>query len=210
MGKRIDATRERIWFTGDTHFHHIGILGHTNRPFADVGEMNAAMIKNWNDRVGPDDTIFHLGDFLLYRNKLKDWSDLVSQLNGKIILIRGNHDHANAPNTKVWDLFHECHDYLDLSIREVEGGGYTRRVVLCHYPITTWNGRWQGSFMLHGHSHGGIPTEAVHCGACNEVVFPNCRRVDVGVDCWGYAPVAYETLRDYMLTIPFGQDKTTA
>lgn len=203
MSKRIDITKDRVFFTADTHFHHIGILGHTNRPFADVEEMNATLIANWNAKVSDGDLVFHLGDFLLYKNKLKDYEDLLVQLNGRIILIRGNHDWDNAPNQKVWGLFHECYDYLDLSVKESEEGKYTRRVTLSHYPLLTWRGRWTGGFSFHGHSHHATPLNPLYCQSCGAEATPVCRRADVGVDCWGYAPVSYETLRDMLLTVPF-------
>jgi calcineurin-like phosphoesterase family protein len=50
--------------------------------------MNEDMIKKWNELVGKDDIVLHLGDFA-FKNK----ANLIrSQLNGTIILIRGNHD----------------------------------------------------------------------------------------------------------------------
>ncbi len=54
-----------IFFTADTHFNHAGALALYRRPFASVREMNAAMIQRWNATVGPDDEVWHLGDFAL-------------------------------------------------------------------------------------------------------------------------------------------------
>ena len=53
-----------IWFTSDLHFNHLNILKYEpkSRPFENVAEMNEALIKNWNDRVKPEDTVFVLGD----------------------------------------------------------------------------------------------------------------------------------------------------
>lgn len=53
------------WFTSDTHFDHANVIEYCKRPFSNVEEMNEAMIRNWNKRVMPEDTIFHLGDFHL-------------------------------------------------------------------------------------------------------------------------------------------------
>ena len=48
------------------------------------------MIDNWNRAVGPEDTVFHLGDFAFaVPSRIKE---IASQLNGEIHLIRGNHD----------------------------------------------------------------------------------------------------------------------
>ena len=80
---------EGIWFTSDTHFNHSKILDFCKRPFADIAEHDAALIKNWNDLVKPEDTVFHLGDFCW--GGTSKWREILSQLNGHIYLIRGNH-----------------------------------------------------------------------------------------------------------------------
>jgi len=40
-----------IFFTSDQHFCHTKIITMRNRPFADVDEMNKALIANWNSVV---------------------------------------------------------------------------------------------------------------------------------------------------------------
>jgi calcineurin-like phosphoesterase family protein len=57
-----------VYFTADQHFGHAGIIGLCKRPFRSVEEMDEAMIANWNAVVGPDDEVWHLGDFA-YRIK---------------------------------------------------------------------------------------------------------------------------------------------
>ena len=52
-----------IYLISDTHFHHENILYTCKRPFSNVQEMNATLIANWNNTVGADDTVYHLGDF---------------------------------------------------------------------------------------------------------------------------------------------------
>jgi calcineurin-like phosphoesterase family protein len=44
----------------DTHFGHANVIKFDNRPFADVTEMNEAMVTNWNNTVKSTDTIYHL------------------------------------------------------------------------------------------------------------------------------------------------------
>lgn len=48
------------------------------------------MINNWNNKVGPDDLIFHLGDFAFGGSEL--WNSILPKLNGHKVLIIGNHD----------------------------------------------------------------------------------------------------------------------
>ena len=54
-----------IFFTSDTHFGHGGSLGLYCRPYASVAEMNEAMVRRWNETVGPGDEVWHLGDFAI-------------------------------------------------------------------------------------------------------------------------------------------------
>ena len=63
MNYKFDGSR--VFFTSDTHFNHTNIIRFCNRPFKDVIHMNETIIANWNSVVGPDDIIFHLGDFCL-------------------------------------------------------------------------------------------------------------------------------------------------
>ena len=79
----------RCYFTSDTHFGHANIIKFCNRPFKNVEEMNQKLIENWNSVVGPNDLVFHLGDFAFGGQPL--WRYIREQLNGNIILIKGNH-----------------------------------------------------------------------------------------------------------------------
>lgn len=81
----------KYFIISDTHFGHKNIIKYCNRPFENVEEMDKQLIKNWNEVVSKDDTVIHLGDvFLCGKEKAKT---TMSQLNGKKILIKGNHDH---------------------------------------------------------------------------------------------------------------------
>ena len=49
-----------IFYTADLHFHYAPLL--SSRPFAAVEEMDEALIRNWNERVSPEDTVYLVGD----------------------------------------------------------------------------------------------------------------------------------------------------
>lgn len=80
----------KFFTLSDTHFGHAKIIDYCNRPFSSVEEMDEAMIKNWNETVSNNDTVLHLGDFGLGNKEYI--ASIVKRLNGKKILILGNHD----------------------------------------------------------------------------------------------------------------------
>ncbi|MBQ4059987.1 MAG: metallophosphoesterase, partial [Lachnospiraceae bacterium] len=84
---------DKVFFTSDTHFYHSNIINFCGRPFKNVEVMNETLIANWNSVVGPDDIVFHLGDFCLGGSA--EWTNILNRLNGKIYLIVGNHDIKN-------------------------------------------------------------------------------------------------------------------
>jgi len=102
------------FFLSDTHFGHENIIKYCNRPFANVKEMDETIIKNINDRVGENDTIFFLGDFCMKRsseasNAPQNAFDYYrNQIKCKnIIFIQGNHDHNNGTQTIIQSLIIE-------------------------------------------------------------------------------------------------------
>lgn len=179
---------DHVFFTSDTHFRHQNILQYSQRPFTDVTEMDRVLIENWNKTVSPDDTVYHLGDFAF--GEPSQIAKIVAQLNGKIVLVRGNHD--KHPE-KLAEVFSEgIHDQITLI---VEG----QRVLLHHYPFLCYAGTYSGcrpTWQLFGHLHlkphgSGADFERVqHC-------FPY--QYDVGVDLNGYAPVSWAKIRERIL-----------
>ena len=166
----------RTFFTADTHFGHSAIIKLCNRPFRSLAEMNEGLIANWNAVVGPEDRVFHLGDFCFKGSKLA--METLPKLQGRITFVRGNHDTENTARLDRWEA---CHDIIELK----HGG---KRLVLCHYPMLEWPGAWRGAIHLHGHTHGRIG--------------PNARRCDVGVDVWDYRPVTIEEIEARLAEAP--------
>lgn len=83
-----------IWLTSDNHFFHANIIKYCNRPFSDEYEMNLEMERRWNSVVGKDDVLINVGDLTAGLGQRKDeLVQVMSRLNGRKILIRGNHDH---------------------------------------------------------------------------------------------------------------------
>jgi len=155
--------------TADSHFGHGGALGLFRRPFPSVAAMDEALVETWNKGVGPGDTVWHLGDFAV-RSRPGRVPELLEQLHGEKHLIAGNND---GPGTRSCAGWAGVRDYAEI---ELDG----RRLVLCHYPLRSWNGMSRGAINLHGHSHGRLA--------------PLPRQFDVGVDARGFRPVRLDVL----------------
>lgn len=169
------------WITADQHFGHTKIIEYSSRPFASVDEMDSEMIKRWNERVKPKDLVYHLGDFTL--SNIKGFEYYLNQLNGIIFIIPGGHDqrwldkyHKNGADSKYTVL----EKLVTVNIRDVE-------LVLCHYPLLTWEKSHYGTIHLHGHSHGGVGCIGV---SANGLGLKPGYRMDVGVDCNNFYPIS--------------------
>jgi len=91
----------RYLFTSDQHFWHKNIINYCNRPFTSLEEMHSYMIQKWNEKVKDDDVVVIIGDFCLSQSKEAPNTpnnpspNLLSQLKGTKILIKGSHDTNN-------------------------------------------------------------------------------------------------------------------
>lgn len=154
----------KIFFTSDTHFFHNNIIEYCNRPYGSVEHMNNSLVKNWNSVVSQEDTVWLLGDVSF--GKPKETLELMSQLNGRICLVPGNHDRKGRTETK--DLEDRCDVYPPYHLLRVE----SYRFVLCHFPFESWE---RGYINLHGHTHGTYKSKFM--------------QYDVGVDSNNYCPI---------------------
>ncbi|MBA4785399.1 MAG: metallophosphoesterase [Rhizobiales bacterium] len=158
-----------IYFTSDTHFGDARVLRIDRRPFANMVEHDAALIKTWNDTIGPDDEVWHLGDVMSSRST-EDAELLLSRLNGRKHLVIGNNDPVPVTQAAAWA---SVQHYAEIRLGD-------QLLVLCHYAFRTWNQMSKKSINLHGHSHGRLK--------------PVPRQFDVGVDARRLRPVTLEEL----------------
>jgi len=186
-----------VFFTADLHLGHKNIIQHCNRPFADVDEMNAALIKNWNSKVHRDDTVYIVGDFAVYPRYTEEVLGWIAELKGRKIFIIGSHDDwietlmpelRKIPDTRIWS------DRV-LEFRKPTTRKNQRDLVLCHWGMRSWPGSNHGVWHLFGHSHGHLP--------------PHGKSFDIGVDCHNYFPLSYEEVEEKMDALPSWDDGHT-
>ena len=114
----------KTFVIADTHFNHKNIIRYCNRPFADVEEMNAALIANWNSVVSDEDIVIHLGDIAMSRKK-HEVAAFIKQLKGRKWLVTGNHDEFTVA------------DYYEMGFEYVSRHPiiFNQYFILSHEPI---------------------------------------------------------------------------
>jgi calcineurin-like phosphoesterase family protein len=164
----------RYW-ASDLHVGHANIIKYCNRPWANVDEMNEGLIARWNHRVLPEDEVFFLGDFTIGL-KPAAAAEFARRLNGTKIWIPGNHDSHKL--MKELSLV----GFMPVApIHEISEQG--QHIVMCHYPMLRWNKSSHGSWMLHGHSHGGLS-------------YPFDGKIgDVSLDAWDWYPATFHEIK---------------
>lgn len=163
--------------TSDLHFNHANIIKYCSRPFSSSEEMDQALIKAWNNKVGKNDPVYILGDLIFFKQHKLDYAKhIIESLNGKLHLVQGNHDRID----QLKDLFVWVKDYHEMNL--LDG----TKVVMSHYPFLVWNKSHYGSWMLHGHCH-------------NKLKETQSKRLDVGIDTTkDYAPYSFQEIKDRM------------
>lgn len=162
------------YYISDLHLFHNRILEKFNRPFSSVEEMHEMIINNWKNKVKADDTVYILGDVGMYH--LKEIGNILNNLPGHKILITGNHDFKNIHSGSYKKVFDKITSYL-----EIEDNG--RNVILFHYPIEDWNGKYREYYHLHGHIHNN-----------EDSLSQKERRFNVSAEVVDYTPVSLDEL----------------
>lgn len=188
----------KAWFTSDTHFGHTNIIGFCNRPFTklasectlhddngdrsfrngvqgkivmpcrhpDIELHDRTLIGRWNETVAPEDTIYHLGDFAF--GNLTKVREYARQLNGKKVLVLGNHDRLKS---------HHYEEMGFLVRKKLQLG----QILLEHYPVPY--PLVVPGIQLCGHVHESWTRKTF-------VSKPGVLQLNVGVDVWRFRPVS--------------------
>ncbi len=186
------------WFTSDTHLGHSNIIKHCNRDIfmnddeeramnGDVKglrisydttmRMDQYIIDRINEKVGVNDILWHLGDFCMPKYvSAQEYREKINCKNVNLVL--GNHD-------KRSDTF--CRLFSSTSdLKEVRIGN--KDIVLCHYPMLSWNRSCHGSWHLFGHVHDRVLEKTRDLNSMN-----------VGVDQHDFCPINIDTIMAYIM-----------
>lgn len=173
-----------IFFTADTHFNHTKILAFEPmvRDFDSIQEHDEELIKRWNARVRPSDTIWHLGDVYLGKDQAH-FIEIMKRLNGKKHLVRGNHD-----------TFH-TKTYLEAGFDGIYGVWPKYDFVMSHTPLHPDSvDRWK--LNVHGHLHSHRVTKRMYNGEYDaQWEITDGRYFCVSVEQHGLTPVSLDEIR---------------
>ena len=168
-----------VFLVSDTHFGHTGVCRFVRndgvnklRPWDTAEEMDEFMVKAWNERVRPNDKVYHLGDVVINRKAL----GIMRRLNGDKVLIRGNHD-----------IFKDT-DYRE-HFRELRAYHVMNGMILSHIPIHSESlGRF--GVNIHGHLHANRVMLPGFNGKITDIV--DVRYHCVCVEQTDFAPILFE------------------
>lgn len=161
-----------VFLISDTHFGHEKIYSFLNsdgskvRPFSGAEEADELMVQRWNDRVKGGDKIYHLGDVAIPRKGLQ----LLERLNGRKILIKGNHDIFKPQDYLKW--------FKDIRAYHILDG-----MIVSHAPLHP-SQLYRFGINVHGHMHSNKLEDS--------------RYINICVEHTNYAPIALEDVRSQM------------
>jgi calcineurin-like phosphoesterase family protein len=197
--------RKAIFFTSDWHIGHANVLAFDNRPFKDLDEMHKALVRNYNATVPECGVCYFLGDIGM--GTVEVVREVISQLNGIKVLVRGNHDRK----------MHSCYELgFDVVLNEAAIYIQNERVTMTHCPLRgtfredvmgmkgivgteNWHGEYKqkefsienrGQYHLHGHIH------SPNGGKSQKILG---RQYDVGVPANRYRPVSISEIESWIV-----------
>lgn len=204
---KFKCEEDNIFFFSDFHGNHDRDFIYLRRGYNNVQDHYSGVLKAWNEVVNNTSIVFHLGDIIFKDSTGQGFRSLIHALQFKeLYLLLGNHTSGQRqeylhhlaiqhPGSVInGELQYEVYplrvnyghktviflpEYFEASINSAH-------VVLCHYPIMSFNGDGKGTFHLCGHSHGNCKESHKDTGLGY--------RLDVGVESFG-RPVSMTEVR---------------
>jgi calcineurin-like phosphoesterase family protein len=208
----LDEICSETWLVSDTHFYHYNINKYEpsrleNMKSDGFDNPDEWVFWKWNSVVGIDDLVLHLGDFTTKKG-MNDF-DIFSRLNGRIVLILGNHDMQMLNKLEAYAAQHPHKlqiikgfngvfkpQGLSVFIKEINGV----KVLFSHYPGVSQDkfarsaakrshertreifGEQNCDLAIHGHLHS------------NDGFTDKSREINVSIERTGFQPVQIGSL----------------
>jgi calcineurin-like phosphoesterase family protein len=152
--------------------------------------MDDHFVRELQGNLSPGDELWCLGDMSGPPTQIENLRARLASIPCMVHWIEGNHD----PDPETVSNLVEFHGHRqEINLEREKRDGYPMKLVLDHYPLHSWSGRYHGSIHLHGHVHGQTDNSGM-------------RRPDIGVDTnrWGrtYDDISEETVVDTLTKIP--------
>jgi calcineurin-like phosphoesterase family protein len=135
---------KNVFLIADLHFGDSDMCsllkedGHPMRPFKSVEEHDATLIENWNKVVThPSDKVYVLGDVAQKKKDIENFG----KLNGKKILIKGNHD--------IYEMKEYAKYFKDIRATHRLDNG----ILMSHIPVHPSTFGKAHKVNVHGHIH---------------------------------------------------------
>lgn len=188
--KRFDTVESKWHFTSDTHHNHSRIIQYSGRPFANVTEMNEAILDGINGMVRRDDHLVIAGDVAF-----GDPAPFFRRINcDNIYVVIGSHDPMIDYKTS-----HKIKYICDAMFLELNG----QQMVITHCPHLCWDKSHYGSWNLFGHLHSGTSDkgdrgEDEKGNSLFSQVINHAKMLDIGVDGHAFMPWTFEQLKEVL------------
>lgn len=165
----------QVRFISDLHFYHENQIKHffesvtDFNDFDDINQYMEAIITNWNNTVHKKDTTYILGDITMESDRY----DFLDLLNGRKIVILGNHDR--------WQHVKSLLKHVDgvagmMKYKSKEYG----KIFLTHAPIhpDEFIHAPKITYNIHGHNHGFEINDPRYISVCAEKIGYTPRTLD--------------------------------
>lgn len=132
------------WYVSDTHFSHDNILKFEGqaRPFTTIEEHDEELIRRWNERVAPHESVLHLGDVAFKPATTLD--RIMPRLHGLKTLVMGNHDISQIERYREYFNIVPC-------VQDKQNG-----ILFTHFPVHPCDLEHRYKVNVHGHLHSKI------------------------------------------------------
>lgn len=190
-----DPDAPQVFLTSDWHLGHRNIIGYCHRPFDTVERMNWTIVENHNAVVRPQDTVFVLGDLAL--GKIEESLSFVEMMNGRIVMLSGNHDRIFSGRKRVKATDRALYTDVGIEIADEQRPlviDNTHFGLMCHFPyhgdshdadrFVEQRPVDRGGWVFHGHVHNAWRVRG--------------RQINVGVDVNDFTPVHVSKIVEIM------------